>query len=79
MSYSPCACAIPHCSTPTPIRRHFASAVYAGFNRRIFAACVSSYIMAFKGKEISGVELVFRLYFENYACHKPDVPQIAKG
>jgi hypothetical protein len=30
-------------------------------------------------KKYIGVELVFRLYFENYACHKPDVPQIAQG
>jgi hypothetical protein len=49
-----------------------------GFNRRIFAACLSSYAMSFKSKEISGGELIFRVYFKNYACHKPDVPQIAK-
>jgi len=60
-------------------RRHFASAVYSGFSRRIFAACLSSYVMSFKSKEIYGVELVFRVYFENYAYPKPDVPQIAKG
>lgn len=44
----------------------------------MYAACLSSYVMSFKMEELAGVELVFRVYFDDQTRHKPDVPQIAQ-